>query len=214
MKHISHRTILSFLCLVFALSLAGSPIVLAHDEDGVRGSDDSASSVSADDSTARKTSETEIHKRELLEKFKKTAQDKNKAQRENVKQRSAEFRQKACEARKTSMINRLSNKVPSAEKHKTVFDNIFNRVKTFHDSENLNTPGYDELVAKVEAAQTETASQVAALKAIDISIDCTKADVADTLSTFREALSHTRDALKTYRESLVNLIKAVHESNN
>lgn len=204
---------LATLFLAFAVVLVSSPIALAHEVNDMSNHDDTTS-TSSDDSAVKTTADTDSRTHDMLEKFKKTAQEKNKTQRENVKQRSAEARQKSCEARKAAMTNRLNRKVSSAEKHKSVFDNALTRVKAFHDSKNLNTPGYNDLVAKVEAAQTEASNQVAALKVIDINIDCTKANVGDTVSTFREALAHTRDALKTYRSTLVDLIKAVHESNN
>ncbi len=200
MKQFNKRMILSVFSLLFVFALAGGSVAMARETEG------------SDDSATHESSETKTRAHDLTERFKKKADDRLKTAREKVKEKTHEERQKSCEARKSGLTNRMNNKVAHAEKHKTTFDNIFTRVKKFHDEKNLNTPDYDALVAKVNTAQADAASNIAALKALDVSIDCTQPKVADSVSSFREAVNATRESLKNYRIALKDLIKAVHDS--
>lgn len=111
------------------------------------------------------------------------------------------------------MTRKLNKKVADAEKHKAVFDKIYTRVKTFHDTKGLTTPNYDALVAKVDVAQADAATSIAALKALDVTVDCTQVDaVATKVTAFRDALKETRDSLKSYRAAIKDLIVAVKNS--
>jgi hypothetical protein len=97
-------------------------------------------------------------------------------------------------------------------KVKEVFDKIYTKVKAFHDSKNLNTTDYAALTAKVDTAQADADAKIAALKSLDVTVDCAQTNVADGVSAFRAATSSTRDSLKAYRKALTALIVAVHQS--
>lgn len=149
---------------------------------------------------------------DLAEQFREQARERMEALRAKGKEHSQEVRQKSCEVRKAGLERRLNRKVASAQKHQGVFDKIYARVVSFHDTKNLNTANYDELKAKVDTAQTNASTQILALQGLDISVDCTQSNVADQLSAFKQSLGETRDALKAYRSALVEFIKAVHQS--
>jgi hypothetical protein len=103
----------------------------------------------------------------------------------------------------------MANAVRQAQNHKAVFDKIYTRVKTFHDTKNLDVPNYDTLVANVDTAQADAAASITALQQLDVSVDCTSQTVADSVSTFQQAVKNTRDSLKAYRASITDLITAL-----
>jgi chromosome segregation ATPase len=205
MQQINKRLILSLaaLLVVCGASLSGGT-VLAE-----RGSNDSV--VTASSTETENETET-VHSQTLREQFRQTAKVQVQAKMEDkAKTHTAQQRQKSCEARKTNLTKRMNNAVAAAQRHKTKFDAIYTRVKTFHDSKNLNVANYDSLVAAVDKAQQDAADQIAALKALDIAVDCTQTDsLATNISAFQTAVKSTRDSLKTYRKSLVDLITALH----
>lgn len=167
-------------------------------------SDDARISHNSDD-----TSTDDSQKSRLAEQFHRQGDDKLKMLREQNKQRSQAERQKSCTARKASLNKRMTNAVAHAQRHKTVFDRFYTKVKEFHDKKQLNVPDYAALTAKVDAAQANAQDSIDALKTLDVSVDCTSETVANNVSAFREAVKATRDSIKDYRKSLVELITAM-----
>lgn len=164
-------------------------------------------SARADDSNTGTATEMRDGSK-LAEQFKQQAQEKLKAQRQNVKQKTAAERQKSCTARKNSLTKRMNNVVAQAKRHKAVFDKIYTRVKDFHDTKQLNVPNYDTLVALTDGTQAAAQTSIDALQSLDVSVDCTSQNVADSVSAFQQAVKTTRDSLKAYRSVLVELVKA------
>lgn len=160
-----------------------------------------------DDSVAG--TEVQKHASDLTEQFRLQAKADLAAKKAQIKEQTQDHRQKACEARKSSLTTRMANAVTQANKHKAVFDKIYSRVKTFHDTKNLNVPDYDTLTANVDKAQADAAASITALGQLDVSIDCTSQTVADSVSAFQQAVKSSRDSLKTYRASITDLIKAL-----
>jgi hypothetical protein len=145
----------------------------------------------------------------LTEQFREQAKEKLQAARQNVKEQSEAHREQSCNARKANLTKRMSNAVSRAQKHKEVFDKIYSRVKDFYITKNLNVSNYADLTAKVDTASSDAQSSIDALKALDVNVDCTSQTVADSVSAFQQAVKTTRDSLKTYRATLVDLIKSL-----
>lgn len=135
------------------------------------------------------------------------------AKKEAAKAKTAEERKKVCEAKSSELSTRLKDKVASVEKHKAVFDSIFSRVTTFYASKNLNATGYDDLLAKTQAAQQAAADSIATLKTFNTTVDCNDVGAAATkIAAFKDSLTQTRDSLKAYRTALKNLVVAIKAS--
>jgi hypothetical protein len=222
MQLISKRLLAAMAVLVLAcgVSLSGSALAEqgSGDSSPNSGSSSSGSGDTSDDSaTSNTTTETktelETHTNTLREQFRQQGRAKVQAEvKDNIKAHTTEVRQKSCEARKASLTNRMNRLVTNSQKHKEVFDKIYTEVKAFHDSKSLTTADYDSLVSKVDTAQADAAAKIAALKSLDVSVDCTQPNVADSVSAFRAAASSTRDSLKAYRKAITALIVAVHQS--
>jgi hypothetical protein len=208
MQQINKKLVMSLaaLLVVCGVGLSGGT-ALARGINSGPGS--SGSSSGSDDSSTVKTASTTESETEV-EHGQETA--KSQTLREQFKQEATlEQKQKSCEARKANLTKRMSNSVAAAQRHKETFDKIYARVKAFHDSKSLNVANYDNLVANVNKAQQDAVDQVAALKALDVAVDCTQADsLATNITAFQAAVKSTRDSLKTYRKAIVDLITQVH----
>jgi hypothetical protein len=201
---------LSTLILFSGVALASAPVYAEHGGSG-GGSDDNVVTVADDTSTTGTQTETEVenHGHDLAEQFRLQAQAKVAEKKAQVKVQTQEHRQQACEARKTSLTNRMTNAVFQAERHKAVFDKIYTRVQDFYTNKKLNVSDYDSLKTAVDTAQADAAASIQALKDTDISVDCTSSTVADSVSAFQTAVGSTRDSLKSYRKALVDLINSL-----
>jgi hypothetical protein len=193
------RFVLSLSTLLLVSGVALAAPVAAH---ATTGSDDSTTGTETQ-------TEVETHANSLAEQFREAAKGDLAAKKAQVKEQTQEHRQTACEARKTNLTKRMANAVRQAQNHKAVFDKIYTRVKTFHDTKNLDVPNYDTLVANVDTAQADAAASITALQQLDVSVDCTSQTVADSVSTFQQAVKNTRDSLKAYRASITDLITAL-----
>ena len=204
------------LLLVCGVSLSGTAAAEHGPDNSLSSADSTTTNSDTNDdsgsSTATTEQETEVenHSHDLMEQFKQKGREQLQA-KEHANTRSLAVRQKSCEARKAGLIRRMSNAVAAAQRHKDVFDKIYTKVKDFHDTKNLNVSNYDSLVASVHAAQNDAAAKVAALKGLEVTVDCTQVDsLANSVSAFKQAVGASRDSLKDYRKALVALVSALH----
>jgi hypothetical protein len=214
MQQINKRFILSLgaLLVVCGASLSGGSVLAEH------GSDDSTQSqIEVSDATTTPPTDTENehetqHSQTLREQFKTMAQEKVQNEvKTKTSDKSRDQKQKSCDARKANLTKRMANAVTAAQRHKEVFDKIYTKVQNFHDSKNLNVTNYDALKAAADKAQQDAADQIAALKSLDVSVDCTQTDsLATNITAFQTAVKSTRDSLKAYRKSIVDVITALH----
>jgi len=205
--------------LAGTLVLTVAPVWAQHGADSggsTSSSSDSSTSSSggtstsgSDDSKAAATTgsetETETHSGDLKEQAKTLVAEK----RQNVKEHTQEQKQKACEAHKTEIANRGTNYAAAAQRHLDVFNSIFTKVKAFHDSKQLTVSNYDELVAAATAKQAAAQTAVDALKAVNVNVDCTQSDPAQSVATLKTAVKNARAALQDYRTALKNLVVAL-----
>jgi hypothetical protein len=211
MQKINKRLILSLAALLVVCGSSLTGKALAHDggDSGSGRSNDTVIKTAA--SETENDQETE-HSKTLREQFKEDAKTKIQAERKlQAKAKTQEQRQKSCEARKANLTKRMNNSVTAAQRHKDVFDKFYVKVKNFYVTKKLNVANYDELTANVDKAQQDAVDQIAALKGLDVAVDCTQSDsLATNLKAFQTAVGSTRDSLKAYRKSLVALITQIH----
>lgn len=177
----------------------------------------SARHASAEDSTASSDSASSDDSisspdgsgRQLAEKFKLEAKSKLEAAQAKHQERTQEQREKACTARKANLTKRMANAVAQAKRHKEVMDKFYTKVKSFYTDKNLSVSNYADLTAAVDKAQADSQTSIDALSALDVNVDCSSQTVAASVSAFQTAVSSSRDSLKAYRKSLVDLITAL-----
>lgn len=182
--------------------------------DGSSGSDINQSSDNTNtgeipSSTSTDKESTNPETNDLKEQFREQAQQKLEALKQNVKQHTQAQREKACDARKTSLTKRMNNAVEQAKRHKAVFDKIYTHVTDFVTQKQLTVTDYATLTANVDTAQANAQKNIDALSALDVNVDCTSQTVAQSVGTFRQAVQSARDSLKSYRTAIVSLITSV-----
>lgn len=216
---------------LFAISVVAVPVMLVSPALAVSG-DDSRPTTTPTSTPKPSATPTPTNRRsELVKEVKSLSESEVKsrvdsinakaeqtvkeleAKKEAAKTRTEQERKKACEARSDELTTRLNNKIKNAEDHKAVFDKIFARVTTFHDSKGLMTANYDDLLAKATAAQQAASDSIATLKSFNTTVDCTNVGAAATkLAAFKDALTQTKDSLKAYRTAIKNLTVAIKAS--
>ncbi len=203
MKIAVQRISLVALPLVIALVLAMPVNAMSETEPSEGTSDKPAVQV-------KKTPE-EIQKK--IAELRAKSKQKIMEAKSSAKEKPIEARAKACEARAQNLEKRQSQMVVVAEKHKGVFDKIFARAQSFHDTKKLDAEDYDALVAKAADAQTKAADAIVALKGLETDVDCTQVDSLITnLTAFKEGVIEARDSLKEYRMAIKDVLKALSAS--
>jgi len=189
---------LSTLILISGLALA-APVSARH----------AAAEDSTTTSTGDSSASTDSKGGSLAEQFRLEAKDRLEAAQTKHQEHTQQQREQACTARKANLTKRMANAVSQAKRHKEVIDNFYTKVKNFYTEKNLNVTNYADLTAAVDKAQTDAQTNIDALAALDVNVDCSSQTVAASVSAFQTAVQSTRDSLKTYRKSLVDLITAL-----
>lgn len=130
----------------------------------------------------------------------------------NVAERRAMIKQDVCENRQERMQNRMTALSRSAGNVQDAIDGAYERVQDFYTNRELTVPEYDALVAAVESARTESEASLEALDSYEFEVDCASSTVAEQVDAYRTAAQTVRDDLKSYRQALVDLIRAVKTS--
>jgi len=130
-------------------------------------------------------------------------------ERKDLKVHTKEQRQAACEAHQTELTKRISNYGAAAQRHLAVFDSVFAKVQAFYVSKQLNVATYDSLVAAAKDKQAAAQQAVNNLVALNVTIDCTQPDPAQTVATVNTAVSDARVALQAYRAAIKDVIVAI-----
>jgi hypothetical protein len=224
MRKFNGRLVMSIaaLLVVCGVSLSSGSVFAEHgsgdsgETSSSSGSGSNKTAVAVTSDTSETETEQETEKSQTLrEQFKQEAQTKVQGEvKAKVQAKTAEQKQQACTARKANLTKRMNNAVTAAQRHKDTFDKIYTKVQAFKTSKNLTVANYDSLKAAADAAQSDATTKIAALKALNVSVDCTQTDsLATIITAFQTAEKATRDSLKDYRKAVVALITALHDAN-
>jgi phage host-nuclease inhibitor protein Gam len=151
--------------------------------------------------TSTENKQTQIQKK--IDDIEAKSAEKIKELQAKAEKKTDEVRKKACEARQTSMQNRLSDRVSNAEKHKLKFDSIYTRIKDFASSKSISSSDITALSVAADASSSKVSDEIAALKGMNVTLDCTKPDeVASIINSYKTQLVSVKAALKEYREAV------------
>jgi hypothetical protein len=228
MKRIIKQSALMLAAIAMVLGLAVGPVSAEHGSDD-SGSGSSSNGSSDDDSGSGTTTET-VHVTSTTLSSSQPVTDSESSDdnsgsgsgklhgkakklltdlRQKGKEHSQEARQKACTQRQNSIDHRTAAYASAAGRHLDTFNKIFAKVQAFHDNKHLNVTDYNTLVAAATAKQVTAQSAVDALKALDVTIDCTQSDPASAVATVKAAVQNARTALKDYRTAIKNVVVAL-----
>ena len=130
-------------------------------------------------------------------------------ERKNGTEHSQLARENACKAHENEIDTRVSNYAAAAQRHLDVFTSVLTKVQNFYTSKGLNVATYPALLATAQADQTTAQQAVDALKALNVKIDCTQPDPAQSVATVKAAVANARTALQAYRTAIKNIIVAL-----
>jgi hypothetical protein len=150
--------------------------------------------------------------REKAEGFKAKAEERQKQNKEHAGKRLEANKLRVCEKRET-IINKLMVKIGDrGQKHFDLITKISDRVQAYKIDKNLTVADYDALVAAVATQKTAAQTAVDAAKSVQASFKCDGSDPVGAASTFKDAMKTRNQALKAYRDSVIDLLKAVKHS--
>lgn len=130
-------------------------------------------------------------------------------QQRGDKTKTAEQRQKVCEAHKSGLTNKFKRTVTNSQRIQTRIDEVFNKAQTYQQTKNITVANWDSLVASAQTAKAASAASITALQGVTPTIDCNSTSVASDVATFKTAAGQTRDNLKAYRTAVKALLKAL-----
>jgi hypothetical protein len=200
-----HKRISFVLASAFGVAvLTVAPVWADHGKSVVN-----ADSSTTSSETETETSSTDASGTETPQTMREKAQELVQTKRTNVKEHTADQKQKACEAHSAEINKRATNYAAAAQRHLDVFNAIFTKVQAFETTKQLNVANYDTLVATATAKQTDAQTAVNNLKALDVSIDCTQSDPATAVATLKTATANARTALQAYRQAIKDVVVAL-----
>lgn len=202
------RFTFSLATLLLASSLGLAAPAAARDRQTGESNDNSTSVALASDETTQNTTESQ-DSNTLAEQFRHQAELRLEQAKANHQEKTEAERQKSCDARKANLTRRMANAVAQSKRHKAVFDKIYTRVKDFYTTKQLSVSNYADLTAKVDTAAANAQTNIDALAALNVNVDCTSQTVSSSVDAFQAAVKSSRDSLKAYRASIVDLITAI-----
>gem|GEM_PF-1512259 len=204
---------------VALVSTVGAPVFAqdGHDDEERSGLlnrveskvDSTVKNVAGDDSTS-----TVKEVRDQLKTQRQQIDDKKQELKQKIDERQSERKEKLegrrlaqCQNREDN-INALMGKSASAGKMRlTRIQKFEEGIRSFYVAQGLQSESYDTLAAAADEAEA------AAIAAVDVyaseKYDCAVIDASDTTGPIRESHASAKGALKAYRDSVVQLLKAV-----
>ena len=187
------------------------------------GSGDSSSQTTTDSSTSgsggdkteteqqqpEKETETDSETSKTVGHLENEAKTLLETERKDGSKHSELARKTACKAHEVEINRRVNNYADAAQRHLDTFNSIFTKIQNFVTDKQLTVTNYDALVATAQSKQTAAQQAADALKALNVSIDCSQTDPAQSVATVKTAVANARVALQAYRSALKDLVTAI-----
>lgn len=117
-----------------------------------------------------------------------------------------------CENRQKAINEKFVAVNKAAENYLNTLNTVFGAVQTYQGQKNLPLANYQELVAAATDKQAAAVPAVNLLKTAAQTIDCNKSDVVVKLSTVRDVIKDTRQALHEYRMAIKDIVFALSQA--
>lgn len=202
MRKISNVTSSAF-SLVGALILTLSVPAFAFAE----GSAGTAASGGANSSGAGASQSTvQTDKQQLVADKQQVAQDKAQLAADKTAQ-SQVNREKVCTAHKQGLETKFNAIVANSQRVETKIGSIYAKAQAYQTKNNLSVDS--SLTDAVATAKSNADAAITNLQGVKPSLDCNSASVSTDVANFKTAAAQTRDALKAYRQAVINYIQAL-----
>jgi hypothetical protein len=127
-------------------------------------------------------------------------------------QQTPEQRQKKCESRKQGISTKFTSISRNSLRLQSRFDSVLSKAITYQQTNNVQVTGFSDLVAKANAAKSQSSSSITALQLVTPSIDCNSVSVAEDVATFKAAAAQTRDDLNAYKKSVKAVLHSLEQA--
>lgn len=194
------------LVMVFMLGIF-SPIAFAHNDEN----EAEIARLSPEQVQAKKDelkAERDKLRQELSEKVEVRKQEAEKRRAENDLKLD-EKKLEICQKHEADINRHMQKIAERTEKHKQVFDKIFERVQDFYASKNLNLDGYSVLIEDAEGKKAIAEEAIARLQAEGVDFGCESDDPVGVAVAFKSVRSDSAEAMQEYKTSLKNLISQI-----
>ena len=133
------------------------------------------------------------------------------AKKSHKTEKTADAKKKSCETHKQGIENKFTHISVNSEKIQAKIDGILAKAQDFKTSKNVELANYTELLSAATTAQANSVASIAALKAMQPTLDCNNTSVASDIAMFKASSEQTRDNLKTYRTAVKALLIALSD---
>lgn len=133
-----------------------------------------------------------------------------------LKTKTLEQKQKACESASERLNSNIDNGSGVANKFKTGFDAHLENIENFYVKKGLSSSSYETLLAEAKLAGTNAQASVDALDSFKFKVDCSNVETSTSnVAAFKESMNKARSDLNTYRtaiKALLNDVKVAAET--
>lgn len=204
------------LALVALPALVVTPHVYADEDDTVTTtqSDDTGTEIETEDSdddgledrVQDRTREVRAAASRNVERLREKSEDRA--------ERTEQRRMRLCETRQTSIQNKLGAFKGAGERQLSKLDGAYDKLTAYQTDRSLTVDGYADLTAAADAAQTAATADVLVMTGlIEEGFDCESENVADQLSSVKEAGLKARESLRSYRAALHDILVSLLKAN-
>lgn len=133
-----------------------------------------------------------------------------------IKTKTEEQKQKACESVSERLNSNIDNGSTIANKFKTGFDAHLENINNFYSKMGLTSSNYEVLFTEAELAGTNAQTSVDALDSFKFKVDCSNVNAsASNVAAFKEAMNKAKNDLNAYRDAIkafLNDVKVAAET--
>jgi hypothetical protein len=122
----------------------------------------------------------------------------------------SEDRLKLCQSKEKSIDGIMQKIVAQGNNHLDVLNKIADRTQTFATNHNLTVANYQTLVSDMNVKKAAVTAAINAASLAATNFKCDGTDPQGTAASFQAVRKTEIAALKEYKTSVKNLIKAVH----
>jgi hypothetical protein len=138
-----------------------------------------------------------------------TRQAEVKSNIADAKERLADTKLKVCQLHEQIINNRMQRTAQRGARHLERMGTLAERIEVFATKSGKTVANYDALVADVSAKKTAAQAAVDKVKSDSASFKCDGSDPKGLGVAFKADVKAQAQALKDYKSSIQNLLKAV-----
>ena len=140
------------------------------------------------------------------------AEERKKEIKERVQNNRLQIRRDVCERKHQEITKNMPIFFNGASSVKKTLDTVYERVLGFYENSRLTVDNYSELVGNVEIAKVNAEAAMGVLENQTFSVNCSDLEIGQKLDSHRLAVRDTKEALKVYKKTLIDLISSMRSS--